>query len=105
MTLRHEGLHRLLNHDCRGGKGGARGAGKALGDGARQDKISKPQPGEEYLAEGPGVKDASAAIQALERRRGETAMMKLAVVIILHNPGALAVGPAQRIKGTPGITG
>src|ERR1700732_4421820 len=101
MTLRHEGLHRPLNHDCRGGKGGIRNARKALGDGARQDEISKPQPGEEHLAEGPGVKDASVAIQALERRRGWAAMMELAVVIILHNPGVLAIGPVE--QGEPAL--
>src|SRR5712672_2336024 len=103
MTLRYEGLHRLLNHDCGGGKGGARDAGKTLGDRARKDKISKPEPGEEHFAEGPGVKDASAAIQALKRRWGKTAMMKLAVVIILHNPGALAIGPVE--QGKPALDG
>src|SRR5437870_3650902 len=72
--------------------------GKTLGDDARQDKISKPQSGKQHLAEGAGVKDAFAAIQAFEGRRGKTAMMELAVVVIFDNPAALAIGPVEQGK-------
>ena len=74
--------------------------GKTLGDDARQDKISKPQSGKQHLAEGAGVKDAFAAIQAFEGRRGKTAMMELAVVVILYNPAALAIGSVEQGKTT-----
>src|SRR3954447_12475761 len=98
IALRDEALHRFLNRDWRGGKGGARDSGKTFGDDARQDKISKPQPGKEHFAEGPGVKHASTAIQTLKRWRWNPTMMELAVVVILDNPGALAIGPVEQCK-------
>jgi hypothetical protein len=98
ITLRHEDLHRFLNRDRRSRKGGTHDAGKTFGNGVGQDKVSKPQPGKEDLAEGPGVKNTSAAIQALERWRGKTTVMELAVVVIFNNPGPLAISPVEQGK-------
>src|SRR5262249_39778750 len=96
ITLRHEALHRFLDRDRRRRKGCAHDAGKTFGDEAGQDEISKPQPGKEDLAEGSGVKNASTAIQALERRRGKTAVMELAIVVVFDDPGPLAIGPVEQ---------
>src|ERR1700733_12855673 len=62
--------------------------------------MPKPQSRKEHFAEGSGVKHASRAIQALESWRGETAMMELAVVVILDDPSALAIGPVEQSKSS-----
>ena len=95
MAMRHEGFYGFVNHNCRRRKSGGRNARETFGDSPRYDEISKSQPGKEHLAEGADVKNASTSIQAFERRRRKTAMMELAVVIVLDDPGALAIAQSS----------
>ena len=62
----------------------------------RDDQVRQPQRREQRFGEGAEVQHPATAIQALHRRYRQAVVMKLAVVIVLDDPGLLPVRQRQQ---------
>src|SRR5271154_2506665 len=72
--------------------------GEAIHQGQRNHHVPKAKRRKERLAEGPGVNHSAAPVQALQGCDRHALIAVLAVVIVLHDPGILAMRPIQQLK-------
>jgi hypothetical protein len=66
----------------------------------RHHQISQADAGKQHFAEGAGVKHASIAVQAFERRQRAADVAVLAVVIVFDDPGLLTARPFQQFQAS-----
>lgn len=62
----------------------------------RRHHIAQAQARKQYLRQRTDVDHATGAVQALQRCQGRAGVTVLAVVVVLGDPGAVRLGPAQQ---------